>query len=100
MRISRTRHLKVNMGTYESYEFGATVTLDWDDIDLADREELADAPLAERTALLTGYVVQTLDAQLVQEIEDSVELTDEEKSFVLLLAQPNKEPARRPRKKR
>ncbi len=81
MRISRTRGFKLNMGNYESYEFGASVTLDHNDLGLSDQEVLSTDSDWLATAL-TEKVIEILNHQLKDELREAAELTDR-KSFIL-----------------
>lgn len=74
--------MKINMGNYEAYEFGSTVTLDHNDLGFTEDEvRLLDTDDMARQ--LSEKCVQILAEQLALEIEDARELTDSDKSFLL-----------------
>lgn len=99
MRISLTRQLKVNLGNYESYQFGATVTVDIGDIGLADQEwsTLNSAERDEFTRLMHDLAEEWLDRLLIADIESAQGITEEDRSVVLrsfTRQQPEPTPAR------
>jgi hypothetical protein len=100
VRISRSRHLKVNMGHYEHFEFGATVTLDHSDLGLTD-EDVAERGIDEVREVLRHKVLEYLNDELRDDIREAAGLTDEEKSFVLANFKLEDEPShRKPRRSR
>lgn len=82
MRISRTRSIKVNMGNYESFEFGASVTMDHNDLGYSD-EEAREIDPKDLATDITDLVLEVLHDQLRLEVAEAAALTDEDKSFVL-----------------
>lgn len=85
MNINRTRQFRVDMGDYESYQFGASVTLGHGDLGYTDEDlvEMSDDERKELQKELTRKILKVLDEQLIQEIKDSAELTENKKSFLL-----------------
>lgn len=85
MILRRSRRFTVNMGNYESYSFGCDVEmghrdLNIDDIDLVgmtkeDRDDL--------WSRLEAAVLERMNEQVTEEIRDSVELTQNQKTFLL-----------------
>lgn len=81
MRLSRSKHYKVNMGNYEHVEFGSSVTIDHTDLGFSD-EEVAKDPDGAMKELKTACE-DYLQDQLAEEIKDAADLTDAEKSMLL-----------------
>lgn len=81
MIISRRRDLKVSMGNYESYAFGASVTLSHTDLGYSDEEvqQYLEAVPVE----LTEMCERLLTDLLKQEVRDAQDLTEEKRSFIL-----------------
>lgn len=82
MRISRTRHFKISMGNYESYDFGCTVTIDHSDLGYTD-EDARDIDFYVLTSELSDKCMEVLNEQLAEEIKEAAQLTANEKSFLL-----------------
>lgn len=111
MRISLNRQLKVNLGNYESYTFGATVTLDHGDLGYTDTE-VQEGVRTEGNEFLDTVVKEAqdkaedvLDRLLIADITSSREITEEDRSIVLRAftsqgsdPEPTDRPARRPRR--
>lgn len=84
-RIRRHRELKVNMGDYESYTFGADVTLSHHDFGVTD-DALAEMKDDEREELqeeITVAVLHMINDQLKTEVADATHLTNYQRSFLL-----------------
>lgn len=98
MRLSRNRFFKVNMGNYESYSFGATVEATHHDVGLSDEEAYADPDKAMQ--VITDWVMTQLNNQLVEEIQETTEVTEEQRSYLLRLLGEAPKPASRSKKTR
>lgn len=96
MRVRKHRELKVNMGEYESFDFGADVTMSNHDFGYTDdtwaaltedeRNDIAEVMLKELDIMLSDL--------MVQEVKDATYLTNYQRSFILNGLQP---PAEKPR---
>lgn len=90
------------MQQYETYTFGAVVTLDHHDIGYSDDDllELDQEALQEVRAELTDAVLEELEKQLIEEIEDSASITANRKSYIkrfLGVEEPQRKTVRRKR---
>jgi hypothetical protein len=94
VRISRTRHFKINLGNYESYEFGSSVTLEHGDIGLTD-EEAHETPPTKLAGMLTDACLGILNDQLAEEIEDARNMTKAEKTILIDSFAPKRRSTRR-----
>lgn len=89
MRITRKRELTVSMGPYETYKFGAEVSVTHHDLGITDEALAADVAAnrgkdaTPRHDLLQKLASDELDKALIQEIEDAADLTADKKSFLL-----------------
>lgn len=88
MRISKTRHLKVNLGNYESADFGGTVTIEHGDLGLTDEEvqTLVRGDESELDALvkrMNEKCEQYIDVLLVDDIQSCRDITEEDRSILI-----------------
>lgn len=93
MRISRTRSLRIDMGHYERLEFGASYTVDHNDLGYTDEDAAAMANEDGGRALFEELMEECergLTQLLRQDVNDAAALTDEKKSFIL--ARPDMHP--------
>jgi hypothetical protein len=98
VRISVSRHLKVNLGNYESYDFGATATLGHGDMGYSDEEwaaRVAENPNISQTLVdgLQEMAEKILDQLLIADIESAQGITEEHRSVVLRSFAPATAPA-------
>jgi hypothetical protein len=80
------------MGNFESFEFGATVTMDHSDLGYTDQEAREIDPIDLATDI-TELVMTVLTDLLRDEIVEAAGFTDEDKSFLLAnfqLAKPKR----------
>lgn len=98
MRISRTRQFKANMSQYEHFQFGATVTLDHNDLGYTD-DEARKMDHTDLAAEINEAVMTLLDNYLGTEIEEARELTQAEQTFLLDSFTNNNRRSRRNRRK-
>ena len=85
MIIRRHRRFTIKMGEYEMYAFGADVELSHHDLGHSDTD-VVKMSSAQRKALgeaLTEAVLVALDEQLIEEVQESAELTEHKRSFIL-----------------
>lgn len=83
--LRRSRRFTVNFGNYESYAFGADVELSHHDLGYTD-ELITSATQAERDSIWRAMEADVLDRmteQVTEEIRDSVEITSNQKTFLL-----------------
>lgn len=101
MQLTRERRFTIQMQQFETYQFGATVTMDHHDIGYSD-ENLAECDMDELgtvRAELTEAVLKELDEQLLQEVKDSAEITKNRKSYILRFLGIEETPTRTRRKR-
>lgn len=99
MRISLTRQLKVNLGNYESYSFGATVTVDIGDVGTPEQDWPLLSPEDQNAQRIEMHDLaeEWLDRLLIADIESAQGITEEDRSVVLrsfTRQQPEPTPAR------
>lgn len=85
MILRRSRRFTVNMGNYESYSFGCDVEMSHHDLN-TDDSDLVGMTEEERSDLwgrLEAAVLERMNEQVTEEIRDSVELTQNQKTFLL-----------------
>ncbi len=84
MRISRTRHIKANLGNYESFDFGATVTVDHNDLGISDEQlsKLSPEKHEELVNNLSEFCQATLEVLMEGEIKAAADMSMESKSIV------------------
>lgn len=85
MIFSRSRDLTVRMGEFETFKFGGFVSLSHHDYGLSDEElaALSDQARTELSQRIRNDVVEMLAAELIDDIKDAAELTEDRKSFIL-----------------
>jgi len=73
------------MGDWESYMFGADVTLSHHDFGVTDEAlaEMKDDEREELTDDITREVLQLINDQLRDEVNDATQLTNYQRSFLL-----------------
>lgn len=108
MIIRRARHFTVKMGgvgEYEMYRFGADVEMSHEDLGIATSEvvKMTTVELAALRERITEAVLAELDEQLIGELQETAELTENKKSFILKAinhasAMPVAKPKATPRK--
>lgn len=88
MRISQSRHIKVNLGNYESADFGGTVTIEHGDLGYTDEEvqqntrkdpSWMDVLVKEMKNKAEEY----LDLILIEDIKAYQGITEETRSILL-----------------
>ena len=92
MRISRTRHLKTNLGNYESFDFGASVTYEHGDLGYTD-EDIVEMTQKERNAVraeIRQMVDDDLDEMLAEEIRGARDVTEADRTMLLRSFAPTK----------
>lgn len=85
MLIRRHRRYTVTMAPYETYSFGADVEMSHHDLGVTDAalKTMDDDGHKELVANLTNAVLNELGEQLSAEISDAIQLTENQKSFLL-----------------
>jgi len=85
MIIRRSRRFSIQMQQYENYSFGAEVEMGNKDLGISDEAVLVMTPveLSALRARITEAVLEELDEQLIGEIEEVADLTDNRRSFLL-----------------
>lgn len=85
MIIRRARRFSIKMQEYENYSFGAEVEMSHKDLGITDDEVIGMTPveLSALRARITEAVLEELDEQLIGEVQEVAELTDNRRSFLL-----------------
>lgn len=75
MNLTRSREYTVNMGNYESVKIGASVTVDTDQLVIAEGTSPQEAGIA--------FAEQVLEQALAADVKEASELTATRDSFIL-----------------
>lgn len=94
MKIGRRRGFKVNMGHYESYEFGVWVDVSHEELGFSHKQVVENRD--EVAQEMSAWIEQEMNRQLVEEVREAAELTDEDKSVVLALVEQPKPKSKKP----
>lgn len=101
MKINRSRQFKINLANYESYSFGASVSVDHKDFGHSDEDviDLSDDAQEILVNQMNVYCNVMLAEIMKEEILAADAMTDEKKSIVKHLVTAFGQPTNPPTKK-
>jgi hypothetical protein len=92
MRVTRSRKFTVNMGNYESYQFGGEISVSNYDLGFTDEQvaQLGTEEWENLSKTMEELALDSLHNLLVDEVHETASLTPDRKTFLLRALRPQR----------